>query len=93
MRLSATRPTPITRWAGPIDDLVFAITPDASVRYQKLSGECHVMAMPSTLRTAMAKDPDINLMQQEGLNVGYLAYNTRRPPTTIRRLRRLSTRR
>jgi dipeptide transport system substrate-binding protein len=67
-------------WMGkaPIDDLVFAITPDASVRYQKLkAGECHVMAMPNPADlAAMAKDPDINLMQQEGLNVGYLAYNT-----------------
>jgi dipeptide transport system substrate-binding protein len=31
-----------------IDDLVFAITPDASVRYQKLkAGECHVMPYPN----------------------------------------------
>ncbi len=37
-------------WMGkaPIDDLVFAITPDASVRYQKLkAGECHVMPYPN----------------------------------------------
>ncbi len=31
-----------------IDNLVFVITPDASVRYQKLkTGECHVMAYPN----------------------------------------------
>src|SRR3546814_3625381 len=29
---------------------------------------------------AMKSDPDINLLQQEGLNVGYLAYNTQEPP-------------
>lgn len=67
-------------WDGKaaIDDLVFAITPDASVRYQKLkAGECHVMPYPNPADLeAMASDPDINLMQQEGLNVGYLAYNT-----------------
>jgi len=67
-------------WAGPakITDLVFAITPDASVRYQKLkAGECHVMAYPNPLDLeAMAVDADIKLMQQEGLNIGYLAYNT-----------------
>ena len=37
-------------WAGvaPLDALVFAITPDASVRYQKLkAGECHVMPYPN----------------------------------------------
>src|SRR3546814_16033529 len=28
----------------------------------------------------MKSDPDINLLQQEGLNVGYLAYNTQEPP-------------
>ena len=37
-------------WGGkqPIDDLVFAITTDASVRMQKLkAGECHVMPYPN----------------------------------------------
>src|SRR3546814_13956977 len=29
---------------------------------------------------AMKSDPAINLLQQEGLNVGYLAYNTQEPP-------------
>lgn len=71
-------------WAGkaPIDDLVFAITPDASVRYQKLkAGECHVMPYPNPADLeAMGKDADINLMQKEGLNVGYLAYNSLTPP-------------
>lgn len=71
-------------WAGkaPIDNLVFAITPDASVRYQKLkAGECHVMPYPNPADLeAMAKDPDINLLKQEGLNVGYMAYNTKMAP-------------
>jgi dipeptide transport system substrate-binding protein len=71
-------------WEGKaaIDNLIFAITPDASVRYQKLkAGECHVMPYPNPADLeAMSKDPDINLMQQEGLNVGYLAYNTQEPP-------------
>ncbi|MBW2682459.1 MAG: ABC transporter substrate-binding protein, partial [Deltaproteobacteria bacterium] len=71
-------------WAGKaaIDNLVFAITPDNSVRYQKLkAGECHVMPYPNPADLeAMSKDPAINLMQKEGLNVGYLAYNTLMPP-------------
>ena len=71
-------------WAGKaaIDNLVYAITPDASVRYQKLkAGECHVMPYPNPADLeAMSKDADINLMQQEGLNVGYLAYNSLVPP-------------
>ena len=41
-------------WAGKaaLDDLVFAITPDASVRWQKLqAGECHVMPYPEPGRS------------------------------------------
>ncbi|MCP3888540.1 MAG: ABC transporter substrate-binding protein [Desulfobulbaceae bacterium] len=71
-------------WAGkaPIDNLVFAITPDASVRYQKLkAGECHVMPYPNPADLeAMGKDPKLKLLQKEGLNVGYLAYNTKVAP-------------
>jgi dipeptide transport system substrate-binding protein len=71
-------------WAGKaaIDDLVFAITPDASVRYQKLkAGECHVMPYPNPADLeAMSSDPAVNLMSKEGLNVGYLAYNAKMPP-------------
>ncbi len=66
-------------WKGkaPLDKLVFAITPDASVRYAKLkAGECHVMPYPNPADlAAMQADTNINLMQKEGLNVGYLAYN------------------
>ncbi len=71
-------------WQGkaPIDNLVFAITPDASVRYQKLkTGECHVMPYPNPADLdSMRSDPNIKLLQQEGLNVGYLAYNSKMPP-------------
>ncbi len=71
-------------WGGKaaIDNLVFAITPDNSVRYQKLkAGECHVMPYPNPADiAAMQADPDVNLLQQEGLNVGYLAFNTEKKP-------------
>lgn len=71
-------------WEGPlaIEDLVFAITPDASVRAQKLqAGECHIMADPAqTDLQTMIDNPAINVLSQEGLNVGYLAYNTTMPP-------------
>ena len=73
-------------WGGkaPIDTLVFSITPDASVRYAKLkAGECHVMAYPNPADlAAMKTDPAVNLMSQEGLNVGYLAFNTEKAPFT-----------
>jgi len=70
------------RGKAAIDNLIFAITPDPSVRYQKLKkGECQVMPYPNPADlAAMAKDPAVNLMQQEGLNVGYMAYNTKVAP-------------
>ncbi|MFT4699409.1 MAG: dipeptide transport system substrate-binding protein [Yoonia sp.] len=65
-----------------VESLIFAITPDASVRYQKVqAGECHVMAYPNPADVAeMKSNEDIVVMEQEGLNVGYLAYNTQMPP-------------
>lgn len=73
-----------------IENLVFAITPDASVRYQKLkAGECHVMPYPNPADIqAMKDDPDITVLEKEGLNVGYLAYNTTQAPYDNPRVRR-----
>ncbi len=71
-------------WEGkaPVDQLIFAITPDPSVRYQKLkAGECHIMAYPNPADLdSMRADPDLKVLDQEGLNVGYLGYNTQQPP-------------
>ncbi|AMG30568.1 ABC transporter substrate-binding protein [Grimontia hollisae] len=67
---------------APIDRLVFSITPDASVRYAKLQkGECHVMPYPNPADLdRMRSDEVVNLMNQEGLNVGYLGFNTQKKP-------------
>ena len=64
--------------APKIDDLVFAITPDASVRLQKLkAGECQLMPYPAPADLeAIKADPNLKMDEQAGLNVGYLAYNT-----------------
>lgn len=71
-------------WGGKqkIDDLVFAITTDASVRYQKLkAGECHLMPYPNAADVeAMKADPNLKIAEQEGLNVAYLAFNTTQAP-------------
>jgi dipeptide transport system substrate-binding protein len=79
-------------WAGKakIDDLVFSITPDASVRWAKLQkGECHVMPYPNPADLdAIKKDPNVTVMEQAGLNVGYLAYNTTKKPFDDVRVRK-----
>ncbi len=79
-------------WAGKakIDDLIFAITPDASVRWAKLQkGECHVMPYPNPADLpAMKKDSSVTILEQPGLNVGYLAYNTTKKPFDDVRVRK-----
>jgi dipeptide transport system substrate-binding protein len=79
-------------WAGKakIDDLVFSITPDASVRWAKLQkGECHVMPYPNPADLeAMKKDPNVQILDQAGLNIGYLAYQTTKKPFDDVRVRK-----
>lgn len=79
-------------WGGkaPIDKLVFSITPDPSVRYAKLkAGECHVMPYPNPADLSLMKaDKNVNLMAQEGLNVGYLGFNTEKKPFDDVKVRR-----
>lgn len=71
-------------WQGKakLDRLVFSITPDASVRYAKLrKNECQVMPFPNPAELAdMKNNKDITLMQKAGLNIGFLAFNTRKAP-------------
>lgn len=78
-------------WKGKskIDRLVFAITPDASVRYAKLQkGECHVMPYPNPADLElMKKDANINLMEEAGLNVGYLHFNVQKAPFDNQKVR------
>lgn len=68
---------------GPkVDNLIFAITKDASVRYQKLkAGECHIMAYPLPADVdSMKKDPSLQVITSSGFNVGSLYYNTEKAP-------------
>jgi dipeptide transport system substrate-binding protein len=65
-----------------IDNLVFSITTDASVRTQKLkAGECHLIAEPSPQDLPKLKqDSNFKVLELEGLNVGYLAMNVNKKP-------------
>lgn len=79
-------------FGGPvlIQNLIFAITTDANVRFQKLkAGECHFISEPAPQDIKlMSKISRLQLMEQEGLNVGYLAMNTQKKPFTDVRVRR-----
>ncbi len=79
-------------WGGrrPIDTLVFSITPNPAVRLTKLrAGECHVMAFPNPADVKRIEaDPTLVLLQQEGLNIGYLSLNVTKPPFGDLRVRK-----
>lgn len=63
------------------DQLVFAITPDASVRAQRLKrNECDIAAPVGPAEQAeLRKDAAIKFATAPGMNVGILAYNTKKP--------------
>lgn len=65
-----------------VDELVFSITTDPSVRFQKLkTGECHLITDPAPADlTAMKADPKFKVLERPGLNVGYLAMNVQKGP-------------
>ena len=60
-----------------IDNLIFAITTDPSVRMQKLKkDECQVTLYPRPADLeALKADPNLQMPQQAGFNLGYIAYN------------------
>ena len=71
-------------WNGKeaIDDLVFAITTDQSVRAQRLiAGECDIMPYPAPADIAQLQaDENLVVPEQEGLNIGYMSYNVTEKP-------------
>src|SRR2546423_1401365 len=71
-------------WNGrpKLDNLIYSITRDATARYAKLkTGECHAMAFPKPADLdEMKKDPQLTVLQKEGLNIGFIAFNTEKKP-------------
>ncbi len=65
-----------------IQKLIFAITPDASVRLQKLKkGECDIITEPSPQDiTSIHQETDLKLISSPGINIGFLAMNMQKPP-------------
>lgn len=72
-----------------VDNLIFAITTDAAVRFQKMkAGECHIMSHPKPNDlAAMRSDAALKMDQAPGFNVGYLAYNTQKGELKKREVR------
>lgn len=60
-----------------LDNLIFAITPNPSVRVQKLArNECQVSYYPRPADlAALRADKNLIMPSQAGFNIGYLAYN------------------
>ncbi|MFH5773164.1 ABC transporter substrate-binding protein [Paracoccus sp. NGMCC 1.201697] len=71
-------------WDGkpPIDNLVFAITQDPTVRITRLkAGECLMAAYPAPAEVpALKADKSLNVMEAPGLNVAFMAFNTQVAP-------------
>src|SRR5450830_307336 len=65
-----------------LDNLIFAITPDAAARLQKLkAGECQVSGYPRPADIEIMKqDKNLEVLQQPGFNLGFLAYNVTHKP-------------
>ena len=85
-------------WAPPaeralVDDLVFAITPDATARTAKLkAGECHLTGYPRPADLPeMQKDPKLRVISMPGLNIAYWAFNTQKPPFDKKEVRQAFT--
>ena len=65
-----------------LSGMIFSITPDASVRFQKLKRqECHLMSFPSPSDYEAIKNHEkLKLINGEVYNVAYLGMNVKKPP-------------
>jgi dipeptide transport system substrate-binding protein len=72
-----------------VDALVFSIAKDPAVRLAKLrANECQIAVYPNPADLdSIRKDPDLTMLSQPGLNIGYLAFNNLKAPFTDKRVR------
>ena len=65
-----------------VDNLIFAITPDANVRLQKLRrNECQIALSPKPLDVdAATKDPALKVEQTPAFMTAFVAINSQHPP-------------
>lgn len=67
---------------GNSEHLIYDITPKSSIRLAKLiTGECDAIAFPAqTELDIIVNREELTLSEKPGLNVGFWAFNTNRPP-------------
>ena len=79
-------------YLGPaqLEKIIFSITPDPSVRFQKLKrGECHIAAKPQpTDIPLMVKHKNIRVIEGMTYNMAYLAMNTSKAPLNNKKVRK-----
>ena len=65
-----------------VKQLIFDITPRSSLRLAKLmTGECDATAFPAQTELEVIRNrEDLTLAEKPGLNIGFWAFNTQRPP-------------
>ncbi|MGB2551966.1 ABC transporter substrate-binding protein [Campylobacter sp. MOP51] len=69
-------------WGGRpyLDRVILRVIPNASVRTAELkTGQIQILEQPNPAEVKdLTKDPNVKLIEKEGMNVGYLAMNTNR---------------
>lgn len=79
-------------YLGPasLKKIIFSITPDPSVRFQKLKREeCHIAAKPQpTDIPGMEKHKKIHVMKGKSYSLAYLSMNTLKPPLNKTKVRK-----
>ncbi len=72
-----------------VDNLVFAITPDPSVRYAKLrTNECQIARYPNPADLpAMRANPDIKVQEAEIAGTNYIRFRVDQKPLNDKRVR------
>lgn len=78
-------------WGGvqPTQALIFSISREPNVRVQKLmAGECQIAAAIRDVDLAsLAARKDISIEKIQALNISYLSFNLKKPPTDKREVR------
>jgi len=78
-------------WGGkqPTTNLVFSISREPNVRVQKIAaGECHVAAALRDVDVAsLAGNANVSIEKIQALNISYLSFNLKKPPTDKREVR------